>query len=144
MINLEHSLLHREPLYPIFKFLVKDYTATIHIFVIHAHGQHKVQKLPVGHHLTPGHLLASTQSTIYILKMKRGIIIGYIRQRHVGIDKLHSLQALALQRCIESRKITFIGHEGATLLKIGRYSIGTIKGTVRAREKNLCCKKQRC
>ncbi len=89
VVHFQNGIFHRQVLYSVAQFLVEYHAARIKVFVVHAHGQHKVHELAFGHQLAPGHFSAGLKRGSHIFKIEAGVVAGYVGERHVRVQELH-------------------------------------------------------
>ena len=121
MVDLKHSITHREPHYSATQLVEEDFAAVVKVLVVDTYRQDKMKELPDRHALAPWHFGTRLECIIDIVQMKLGRIICYVGKRHIGIHELHGLTLFRFEGSIEDLEIVLIADDLAAFLEIGCY-----------------------
>ena len=91
VVHLQHGVVKREILYPLFQLGVEHRTALVQVLVIHPHGQHEMAENILRDTLPPRHLLPRLERRADVPQIKIATIIRDIPNRHIRVHKSQRL-----------------------------------------------------
>ena len=107
VVHLQNGIIKGQRLDTILQFFVKHYPCTIQMLIVHPHRKHEMTEHLLGHRFSPRHFLGRLPRGSHIHQMKFAGVVGYVCQRHIGIEKLQCLTLIRRQVRIEnSEQIT--------------------------------------
>ena len=102
VVHLQNGIIEGQRLDTILQFFVKHYPCTVQMLIVHPHRKHEMTEHLLGHRFSPRHFLGRLPGGSHIHQMKFAGVVGYVCQRHIGIEKLQCLTLIRRQVRIEN------------------------------------------
>ena len=87
VVHLQHRIVERQVLHPVFQLREENRTAVIQVLVVHTHREDKMTEDLFRNAFSPRHLGFRLEGSTHITQIKRPVVIGQVADRHVGIEE---------------------------------------------------------
>ena len=91
MVHFEHGIFKRQFLDSVFQLFIIGGAEAVEVFVVDAHGHHKVLELALGDACAPGQLLFGQESVVDALAVIVFRVVHAVAERHVGVEEIQGL-----------------------------------------------------